>query len=164
MSIDIAVMTEVTPRSDVDNYPPPPSLHWALVLVFWMLTGGLFGLVWIYRQAAWVRRIDPSSKALWVLVCAYACAAVLPLVMVIVGMGGSGLTVTVLLTSVGFAVAWIWSNFSMRQSLEARFDLQLSGILTFFVPVFYLQYRLTRIAKGVHTPHRHGLSLSTGPR
>jgi hypothetical protein len=72
MSIDIAVMTDVTRNADVDDYPRPPSLHWALVLVFWILTGGLFKFIWMYRQAAWVRRIDPSSKALWVLAAGFA--------------------------------------------------------------------------------------------
>ena len=68
----------------------------------------------------------------------------------------SALTLTVVLLPLrlGFAVAWIWSYLSMRQSLEARFALNLSGILTFFFTVFYLQYHMTRIAKGEHSPYR----------
>jgi hypothetical protein len=154
MSIDTAVMTNLNLSADVDDYPRPPSLHWALVLVLWILAGRLFAIIWIYRQAAWVRRIDPSSKALWVLAAAFACTAVITL---IPGTGESGLTLTVVLVRLGFAAACFWSYLSMRQSIEARFDLNLSGILTFFFPVFYLQYHMTRIAKGEHTPYRHGL-------
>jgi hypothetical protein len=62
----------------------------------------------------------------------------------------------------GFAVAWVWSYLSMRQSVEARFDLNLSGIMTFFFTVFYLQYHMTSIAKGEHCPYRPGLYLSAG--
>jgi hypothetical protein len=164
MSIDTAVMTDVTRNADVDDYPRPPSLHWALVAVFWILTGGLFKFIWMYRQAAWVRCIDPSSKALWVLAAAFACAAVLPMSTLILGAGESGLTLTVVLVRLGFAVAWIWSYLSMRQSLEARFDLNLSGILTFFFTVFYLQCHMTSITKGEHSPYRPGLFLSAGLR
>src|SRR5688500_8547691 len=54
-------------REQPDNYRKPPSLHWALLLLFSFLTGGILFVVWMFRQAAWVRRIDPSSKALRVL-------------------------------------------------------------------------------------------------
>lgn len=157
MSTDAVALTEVSPSGELDDYERPPSLHWALVLVFWMLTCGLFGLIWMYRQAAWVRRIDPSSKALWVLLAAFACAVVLPPMALILGVGQRGLTATVAAARLGFAVAWVWSYFSMRRSLEERFDLSLSALLTFFVPVFYLQHHMTQIAKGASTPRRRGL-------
>src|ERR1700742_3812362 len=35
------------------SYPDPPNLHWALVLLFDMLTCGLFSLAWNLVQAAW---------------------------------------------------------------------------------------------------------------
>ena len=162
MSIDIAVMTDVTRNADVDDYPQPPSLHWALVLVFWILTGGLFKFIWMYRQAAWVRRIDPSSKALWVLAAGFAGGVVLPTITLFLAPSDSALTLTVVLLPLrlGFAVAWVWSYLSMRQSVEARFDLNLSGIMTFFFTVFYLQYHMTSIAKREHCPYRPGLCLS----
>jgi hypothetical protein len=152
MSIDTAVMTESTHTADAEAYPEPPSLHWALVILFNVLTKGTFVTIWVFFQAAWVRRIDPSSKALVVLAVALACA-VPPIVLV----GESELTLTLWLVGLGYTGAFIWAYFSMRQSIEARFDLNLSGLMTLVFSVFYLQYHMTRIAKGEHTPERHGL-------
>jgi hypothetical protein len=45
--------------------PRPPSLGWGWVLVIGIITGGLFWLVWIVVQAAWVRRATGKSAALW---------------------------------------------------------------------------------------------------
>jgi len=144
-------------RQQPDNVPKPPSLHWALVLLFSLLTGGILFLVWMFRQAAWVRRIDPMSKALRVLVIAFLTPILAVVAAVALGAEGPLPTVIVLAGRLIFAVAWVWSYFSMRNSIEARFGLNLSGLLTFFFTVFYLQYHLRRIAKGTHTPHRDGL-------
>ena len=152
MSIDTAVMTESIQNAAAEGYPQPPSLHWALVLLFNLLTQGTFGTIWVFFQAAWVRRIDPSSKALVVLAVALACG-VPPIILV----GESELTLTLWLVGLGYAGAFIWAYFSMRQSIEARFDLNLSGLMTLFFSVFYLQYHMTRIANGEHTPDRLGL-------
>ena len=43
----------------------------ALKLVLAFLTGGLFYVVSIFRQSAWVRRIDPTCKALFVMAVAF---------------------------------------------------------------------------------------------
>ena len=45
-------------------------------------------------------------------------------------------------------VAVVWSFFSMRASIEGRFGVKLSGLLTFFFNVFYLQHHMRRIANG----------------
>ena len=49
---------------DVSSIPPPPRLHWALVLLFTVLTLGIFYIVWMFVQARWVRTIDPASNAM----------------------------------------------------------------------------------------------------
>jgi len=157
MSIDTAVMTDSTQSVDVDDYSQPPSLHWALVLLFTLLFGRIFVMIWILHQAAWVRRIDPSSNALRILAVAYTCTAVIAIMSFFWGVGETVLMLAMALVRLGLGVALIWSCLSMRQSIEARFNLNLSGLLTFFFPVCYLQYHMTRIAKGEHTPERHGL-------
>ncbi|MGA0586964.1 DUF4339 domain-containing protein [Dyella sp. KRB-257] len=43
--------------------PSPPSLHWGLVLLFTILTLGLFGVIWPFVQSNWVRKIDRHSHA-----------------------------------------------------------------------------------------------------
>src|SRR5258708_5856421 len=48
--------------------PIPPNLHWALVLIFAMFTFGLFGIVWIFVESSFVKKIDPRniSRALFI--------------------------------------------------------------------------------------------------
>ena len=126
-------------RSEDVAYPKPPSLHWALVMLFTILTFGIFGIVWMFVHAMWIRRIDPTSNALFVL------AVGIP-VQIVLGLDGHEL-----LASLVGAVATTWAYFMMRSSVEARFGMALSGIMTFFFNIFYLQHYMTRIAKREHT-------------
>ncbi len=48
----------------VSQYPPPPSLHWGILVLLGVLTCGIFGWVWAFIQAAWVKKVQPESKAL----------------------------------------------------------------------------------------------------
>ena len=50
-----AVFTTVSPISCNGCLPDPPNLHWALVLLFSVLTCGIFVLVWEIVLAAWVK-------------------------------------------------------------------------------------------------------------
>ncbi len=53
--------------------PPPPRLHWGIVLVLEIISVGLFDPVWLVVQANWVRRVKGKSRALpWAI--AYLCA------------------------------------------------------------------------------------------
>ena len=131
----------VSRSGDGDAYPKPPSLHWVLVLLLTLLTVGIFGLVWMFVHAAWVRRIDPTCKALVVL------AVGIPLQLFV---GFSGTESDRLFASLVGAVATTWAYFLMRSAIEARFDLELSGPMTFFFNLLYMQYHMTRIAEGEH--------------
>jgi hypothetical protein len=131
----------VSRREDV-AFPKPPSLHWALVLLLTVLTCGLFGVVWMFVHAVWVRRIDPECNALFVL----GGGIFLQLVFQFDGHE--------LLAALVGAVATTWAYFMMRSVIEARFGIALSGIMTFFFNVFYLQYHMTAIAEGEHAPRR----------
>jgi len=53
---------------------PPPGLHWIVVLILSVVTLGIFADIWLLVQAWWARKIDPSSKALWLLILAWAFA------------------------------------------------------------------------------------------
>lgn len=44
--------------------PAPPALDWWLVLIFATFTCGLFGLIWLFFQARWLKRLDPSSNTI----------------------------------------------------------------------------------------------------
>jgi hypothetical protein len=52
-------------------------------------------------------------------------------------------------------VAVTWAYFSMRSVIETRFGIALSGIMTFFFNMLYLQYHMTSIAEGEHAPRTH---------
>src|ERR1051325_9971657 len=39
----------------------PPDLHWALVLLFTIVTFGIFGIVWVFIEASYVKRVDPRD-------------------------------------------------------------------------------------------------------
>ena len=153
MPIESAVMMDPPRTLDADASSRPPSLHWAVVLALWLLTGGIFGLVWIFRQAAWVRRIDPTCKALVVLTVAFPLHPVLLLAAALVD--GSGLLV--LVAGLVWPTAFVWSYFKMREAIEAHFDLSLSGAMTFLFHALYLQHHMRMIAKGTHEPRRQGL-------
>jgi hypothetical protein len=146
----------------VPQYPPPPSLHWGLVLGIDIITCFLFGWVWAVVQASWVRKVQPESKA----IVYYAVALTLFAFAVIMRVSGSQETQAVgsLVNLVG-AVFWFVAAFSMKNSLEEHYNtaepiaLRLSGVMTFFFNVIYFQYHFTEInemknrqASGMGTP------------
>src|ERR1700757_3459334 len=45
-------------------YPPPPNLHWGLLILLSVITCGIFRWVWVMIEAAWVKKVQPESKAL----------------------------------------------------------------------------------------------------
>ncbi len=122
------------------QFPPPPSLHWGVAVLLGVLTCGLFGWVWAFIQAAWVKKVQPESKALiyygisvglFVLMFGSAFAA-----------GASG----------NLIVGW----FDMRSSIEEHYNtaepigLSLNAVITFLMSFIllghiYFQFHFTRI-------------------
>ena len=126
--------------------PKPPSLHWIAVLVLYIATIGLFGIIWAFVQAGFARKADPESKAmiyLGIAVALYVADVVLSMqrssVAGIVGLAGG--------------VFFLIAMYSIRDSIDL-FYIQvvgiregLSGILVFFLGPIYLQYHLCKLAK-----------------
>ena len=52
------------PTADFQG-PLPPRLHWGILLVLVVLSGGILALIWMFVQARYVKKIDPSSPARW---------------------------------------------------------------------------------------------------
>ena len=144
----------------------PPALHWALVVLFSWISGGLFQAIWPFVQADFVKKIDHSSRALSLLA--------MSVVGFLIAMGGYVMGVVAMVSSsnteaqVGvFAVAFLFqiaatvaafmAYFQMRRSMVNYYNtvepigLRLSAPMTFFFNIFYLQYHLTRIAKWKQT-------------
>ncbi|HZY74461.1 MAG TPA: DUF4339 domain-containing protein [Edaphobacter sp.] len=137
-------------------YPDPPNLHWGLVLLFTILTCGLFAVAWDFVEVLWVRKVQPDTKAMTYFVI-YAVLWLLNLGNsagnISVGMHGGSPHASPLagLISLAAVVLLIVFRFSMRNSLERHFNgpeplgLRLGGVMTFFFGGLYFQYHFNRI-------------------
>jgi GYF domain 2/Domain of unknown function (DUF4234) len=136
------------------QYPPPPSLHWGILVLLGVLTCGIFGWVWAFVQAAWVKKVEPGSKAL----IYYGISVGLFVVMFVAafvegaqGQAGPGSGVFFLIGRIGGGIMWLVAAFNMRSSIEDHYyskepiGLSLNGVMTFFFSIYYFQYHFTRI-------------------
>lgn len=127
------------------SVPAPPRLHWALVLLFGLLTLGLFMLVWLFIQSNWIKKINPASQTTAQLVI-YVVLMLLSEAL----SANRGLYVTLTLAS--YVVFYI-ALYSMRRSMLDHYNrvepmgLILSPALVFLFSLFYLQHHMTRIAR-----------------
>ena len=138
-------------------YPDPPNLHWALVLVLGVFTCGLFSLVWIFVQAAWMRKVDPNSKALYYYIAGflvYIVAIIAQVASIFAARNGNPagtFTGVYLVCALAYIVLFLVAIFTMRANMEEHFNgpepvgLSLSGVMTFFFNILYFQYHFTRI-------------------
>lgn len=141
--------------------PVPPDMHWLVVLIIAWFTCGLGAIVWGFRQAAFVKRIDPSSKAVMMMVLTLVFILVQAVLQVLaMASRGDGLYLLVpliLLLNIVIVVTSLCAIFGMRGSLNRYYTtvepigLQLNGFLTFLFSILYLQYHLSRIAEWKRT-------------
>lgn len=144
------------PTTATGTYPDPPNLHWGLVLLFTVLTCGLFAVVWDFVEVLWVKKVQPDAKAMMYFII-YA-------ILWVCNLGNSFGNIGVLmhgrarhnslladLISLAALVFLIVFRFSMRDSLERHFNgpepfgLRLGGVMTFFFGGLYFQYHFNRI-------------------
>jgi GYF domain 2 len=140
------------PISGGTIYPDPPNLHWALVLLFGVLSCGLFNAAWSLVQAAWMKRVAPQSTAIY-----YYIAAVCALVAVFFTSFAAAYTHSPSTVAGGlnivYAVLLLVGRFSLRTSLEEHYNsvepmgLALSGVMTFFFADIYFQYHFNDIVR-----------------
>ncbi len=131
-------------------------MHWLVVLVLCAFTFGLAGLAWAFRQAAFVKKIDPSSKGLLYLGLALAAMVLQVILSFMMGrISSSGMAVMLVLIlsalNLVIVVFGFLAVFGMRKSLLQHYNaveplgLQLGGVMTFFFSIFYFQYHFARI-------------------
>lgn len=140
--------------------PLPPGLNWVMVIVFAVLTCGIFAFIYLFMQAGWVQKLDPQSKAkkfLALLLVLYAAVFVLMFISIAIAtmMPDSFLGPLVSMVSpllnIGVLVLYLLAVFNMRTSLEGYFNaeepinLKLNPILVFFFAPYYFQYHFNRI-------------------
>jgi hypothetical protein len=129
-------------------YPDPPSLHWGIVALLGFFTCGLFGIIWAFIQASFVKKIDPASKAMMY----YGIAVALMFAAGALNAGPAMRDFSTLVNLVG-AGFWIYSAFNVRASLQAHYNsaepmgLVLSPVMTFFFSIYYFQYHFTKMAE-----------------
>ena len=138
-------------------YPVPPNMHWLIVLILSAFTYGLGGLVWGFKQAFFVKKLDPGSKGvLYLSLAAVAMVVQVALYFIIFSSSSADFAALwmVSLTNVVIIVFALIGIFGMRKSLLRHYNtvepigLRLGGVMTFFFSILYFQYHFSRIANG----------------
>lgn len=141
--------------SAMTGTPVPPDFHWALVLLISFFCG-IFQLVWLFVENSFIRKLNREDNSLLFLLSGMGLQVVAAVILVAVAVQHQGDTVGFTLVFwamiLGGAVLQIMSYFKMRNTLVEYYNtvepinLRLSGVMTFFFPVFYFQYHFSRIA------------------
>lgn len=150
----IAVSAPATsiPSSETTLYPDAPNLHWGLVLLFEAITFGAFSIVWGIVLGAWMKRIEPQSKALFYYICAAVLLALIFLSSFVTALNHQSNGYASLFQLL-FSVASLIARFSFRNSMEQHYNssepigLGLSGVMTFFFGTIYFQYHVNDIVR-----------------
>jgi hypothetical protein len=125
----------------------PPNLQWGILLALSIVTCSLFGVVWSFIQATYVRKIRPESRALLYL-CLYGVSLI---AWVGLAFGSRDVAQFSPFIRIVGAVLYLSAAFSMKSFLEDYYNseenigLHLSGVMTFFFSVYYFQYHFNRI-------------------
>lgn len=130
----------------------PPDLHWAVVFILGITW--IFPFIWAIVQARFANKIDKSSNstwqlALWILL---SIAGLTMNVMITLGNSQGINPYWPLATTIGALVCYFAGIFGIRRSMLDYYNtaepiqLQLSGVMTFFFGILYLQYHMSRIA------------------
>jgi len=124
----------------------PPNLHWAVLLLLSLVTCGVFGLIWLFVESVWVRKVRPDNKALFYLI-GYLGATFAG------GYLGVHQEVTGIVLRLGGFGLFLAGVFSIRGDMEDYFNheenigMRLSGIMTFFFNVIYFQYHFNEVTE-----------------
>jgi hypothetical protein len=145
--------------------PLPPDFHWGWLLLLHIPTCGMITFVWLFLQAWWVRQLDRENRAVWYFAGNLGLSYLvgLPLNLTFSFMSESDdvtspelifvLIGVYLLVVIGGLVLFVIGAFSMRRSMLNYFNsveninLRLNGVMTFFFPIWYFQYHMSRIAQ-----------------
>jgi hypothetical protein len=149
-------------------FPDPPNLHWALVLLIGMFTCGLFSAVWALVQAAWMRKVNPRSNALFLyiayIVVSFGGTFARMYLMAISGFHQQYLGIGVPVGLISLVLVEL-AFFDMRRSMEEHFNgpepigLSLSGVMTFFFGMLYFQYHFSRINEMKRMARYRGVAI-----
>ncbi len=120
-----------------------------LAILLTLVTGGIYPAVWVYRRRSFLDSLDASKRMGKTLPSFLLVASVVSL---LVAFGGKETASLQALVSTGGTVAAIVANFRVADILRSnatrtgRF-VQISSLATFFLGVYYLQYKINRLAE-----------------
>ena len=148
---------------DPSAIPTPPTLHWGLVFLFSMISFGIFGVVWQFIQASWVRKVDRDSKAL--LLMGFGLAVfITSYVFQFMGgaaaktnpSGGALLAILGMVLLLVYAILFLMAYFSMADSIRRAIrpygpSFDFGGVTLFFLNIYYIQGHLTWIGRWQQT-------------
>jgi hypothetical protein len=154
-----AIPTAATPGA----YDPPPNLNWVLLMVITFFTCSLFAYIWSIVLSAWMNRVAPASKQLYLGISVVVFGLVIEV-------ANSHHTMH---STFDYSNGWhsqmyrenpiisvlqlcwlgllIYARFNMRNWMERYYNtvepmgLRLSGVMTFFFGGLYFQYHMNRI-------------------
>jgi hypothetical protein len=133
--------------------PTPPNLHW---IIAWFIAP-----IWAFVEASFVKKIDPQSKGMKMLIIWFASIfgafiVYIPLIGMAVAQQSVGMIAmaagVLWLGMIAGGVCGLIGMFNMRRSIENYYNtvepigLKLSGVMTFFFNIVYFQYHFSRIA------------------
>ncbi len=140
--------------------PMPPDLHWAIVLLVSIVTCGIFKLVWLFIEAAFVKKIDQASNTTLLLVSALVCEAGAIVAAVAGHPEPDSITAASVLLGLATAVLMLVAIYGMRSSMlhyynqTEPFGLEMNPVVTFFFGVYQIQHHFSRIATWKRTGMR----------
>ncbi len=140
------------PVLNASIYPDPPNLHWGLVLLFSLLSCGLFSSAWNLVQAAWMKKVAPQSTALYYYVASICVLAAVLFTSFEAAFAHSSNSIAGAMNLV-YAILTLVGRFSLRSSLEQHYNvvepmgLSLGPIMTFFFGDIYFQYHFNQIMR-----------------
>lgn len=150
------------------EYPPPPRLHWTVLLISWVVLASLFEFIfppayqkllnsliidaWAFRLCVWIRNLDPDSRSpFWCDVY-----VVVELAYALVGLreisSPAGRDLVVDLGLLSFCLG-LWTIYLIRSDLLKHYNgrerrrLELNGVMTYFFSFLYFQSQLYPIAQ-----------------
>lgn len=131
------------------QFPAPPRLHWAWVLVLSIVTFGIFWTVWMLVQAYWVKKATGNGRAyVWALAYLFFYVGVLFATIVVdvyfTMTGQPHLLAEIMSTLVALRrgiglLLYLAAAFMLKSALESEpIDIRLYGPATFlFGPVYF---------------------------
>jgi hypothetical protein len=147
----------VAPPAGADTNLYPPAISWWVVILFSFMTFGIFAWIWCLKEARFAKKLDPHTSA-WILmliaVIAYAFA--IPCYIGMISIGDSDVrsifALLELLCSLTGGILFIVAGFQIRRAMVTYYNtvepigLRMSGAMTFFFNIIYIQYHFDRIA------------------